>query len=262
MNSLNSFSSLKRLAPRPIAIGISGLGIAAAMIATTPTTVFAAGVSFAPAGTQLDLDAIHDIVPGASITFNIFLDSNGFFTPVNGSTNSPHILDALSGVSLLVNFDPGELEPTDPLFTNSGVFASGTGSGLLGGSFIVNLSQGRQAFEAGNISLGSVTFLTKNLDNNGSTDFSVSATSLTVVNANMVGTPDYNGITGTPVELGLSGPGLGLGMAQIVEVQPVPAPLPFFGAACAFGWSRRLRNRLKITKRAVIPATTASPPCA
>ena len=31
-----------------------------------------------------------------------------------------------------------------------------------------------------------------------------------------------------------------------VDPDPVPAPLPIFGAAAAFGWSRRLRHRLRV----------------
>jgi MYXO-CTERM domain-containing protein len=35
--------------------------------------------------------------------------------------------------------------------------------------------------------------------------------------------------------------------AQTLKVEPVPAPapLPLFGAAAAFGWSRRIRKQIK-----------------
>jgi len=40
-----------------------------------------------------------------------------------------------------------------------------------------------------------------------------------------------------------------------VFVQPVPGPLPILGAAAAFGWSRKLRKRLKSSKPEVISTT-------
>ena len=40
-----------------------------------------------------------------------------------------------------------------------------------------------------------------------------------------------------------------------VFVQPVPGPLPILGAAAAFGWSRKLRKRLKSSKSEVISTT-------
>jgi MYXO-CTERM domain-containing protein len=40
-------------------------------------------------------------------------------------------------------------------------------------------------------------------------------------------------------------------------VQPVPGPLPLLGAGAAFGWSRRLRKRIKSSKPEVIPTTGA-----
>jgi hypothetical protein len=52
-----------------------------------------------------------------------------------------------------------------------------------------------------------------------------------------------------PFEPFAGGPPSGVfGRAANVNTVPTPGPLPLFGAAAAFGWSRRLRRRLGATK--------------
>ena len=41
------------------------------------------------------------------------------------------------------------------------------------------------------------------------------------------------------------GAGRGLDQTFQLDIEPVPAPLPVLGAASAFGWSRRLRRRIR-----------------
>ena len=59
--------------------------------------------------------------------------------------------------------------------------------------------------------------------------FTVSADTEIIVTSTFVGSVDY--------------------WAQTLKVEPVPAPapgpLPLFGAAAAFGWSRRIRKQIK-----------------
>ena len=43
----------------------------------------------------------------------------------------------------------------------------------------------------------------------------------------------------------------GVSLAQL----PVPGPIPVMGAGAAFGWSRRLRRRLRHNTCAVVPPT-------
>jgi hypothetical protein len=47
---------------------------------------------------------------------------------------------------------------------------------------------------------------------------------------------------------------------RIGEAPPadVPGPLPLFGAAAAFGYSRRLRRRVSLSRAASQPATSIS----
>lgn len=42
-----------------------------------------------------------------------------------------------------------------------------------------------------------------------------------------------------------------------LDIEPVPAPLPLFGAASAYGWSRRLRRRIR-NRVAVAPGSTTN----
>jgi hypothetical protein len=52
----------------------------------------------------------------------------------------------------------------------------------------------------------------------------------------------------TPNLVGCATAGVSYTWAQARLIQPVPGPLPLFGAAAAFGFSRKLRKRISATK--------------
>jgi hypothetical protein len=229
------------------AFSVGTLGIAAALLVIAPSPALASNPFFTPTGSQLDSDPILDIVPGGSITFSLFLNTSALTNQVRvnpGGSGNIFRYDAITGIGLLTNFDPSELG--NPQFTNSGLFASSS-TMTLGGAFSIRLARGLVATQTGNINLGSITFSTKDLINDGSTDFSLTAQDITQVDRSQLDEVD-NKHTFSALEAGL-------GPSQIIEVQPVPGPLPILGAAAAFGWSRKLRKRLKSSKPEVISTT-------
>ena len=82
------------------------------------------------------------------------------------------------------------------------------------------------------------------------------ADSLTFTNyttSSGLGGNTVNGVyaSGTTAYAATSG---GLSIAQLPS-QSVPGPLPVIGAGAAFGWSRRLRRRLRHNTCAAVPPT-------
>lgn len=231
------------------AFSVGSLGFAAALLAIAPSPAIAFNPFFEPPGSQLDSDPILDIVPDGSIKFSLFLDTSKLTIwerTVIFPDGSYKVFryDAITGIDLLVNFDPGELG--NPQFTNSGLFSSAS-SNTLGGAFSIRLLKGLVASTTGIIDLGSVIFSIKNLNNDGSTDFSLTAKDITQVDVSQLNVVGNEHI--------FSALEAGLGPSQIVEVQPVPGPLPILGLGVVFGYSRKLRKSIQASKSEVISTT-------
>ena len=222
------------------ASGFGLLQIIATLITIAPSPVLASNPYFTPTGSQLDTtDPILDIVPGSSIRFNLFLDTTSLVNQVriNQEAGTEFRYDTITGIDLIANFDPSELG--NPRFSNSGLFPSGTGD-IKGGAIVISLSGGLVSTSAGAINLGSATFSTYNLISDGSTDFSLTASTVTQVDFSQLGVED-NQHTFSAMEAGM-------GPSQIIEVQPVPAPLPFLGVVAGFSCCRVLRKRIRNSK--------------
>jgi hypothetical protein len=203
---------------------------------------------FTPPGTQLDSDPILDIQigPGVPITFSPGLIDD-FLRPA--------IYDSYT-VNYKVSWDTSELSYNANPAISELVLAT-------------NFSLGKTCTNC------SLLFTTVNPVNDGLTDFSYI---LDTVLINQIGgggggepglaallngvgrddiTDDFSPINdfsvrGIPVTPGS-------GFQQVVEVQPhdippVPGPLPLLGVGAAFGFSRKLRKRIKIGK---LPAVSA-----
>jgi hypothetical protein len=227
------------------AYSVGTLGIAAALLAIAPLPALAFNPSnpfYTPAGSQLDnldTDPILDIVPDGLIAFSLSLNTDDLNKLVrriidsNGNFVTAFRYNAITGIGLLANFDPGELG--NPQFTNSGLFASAL-TNTTAGAFSIRLASGTVALNTGTIDLGSIAFSTNNLNNDTRTDFSLTAVDITQVDLSQLGDPD-NEHTFSAIQAGM-------GPSQIIEVQPVPAPLSISCAAAAIGYSRKL-NKLR-----------------
>jgi len=239
MQNVSIISKFTKPLSSKLIYGIAaGLALSLANISGASAQV-SADFFFTPPGSQVDSDPILDIVigPGVPITFSPGLIDN-FIRPA--------IYDSYT-VEYRVSWDKTELSyDADPTINGLALTSN------------FSLSKTCQT----NCSLA---FTTVAPVNDGLTDFSYI---LDKVFINQVGPfingPLRNDITqnfspindssdqGVPVTPGS-------GFQQVVEVQPhdippVPGPLPLLGVGATFGFSRKLRNRIKSGK---LPSVSA-----
>ena len=193
---------------------------AAVLLSAAPAPAFGAAITFAPAGAQLDGDAILDHVPGGQITFEISINTAGL--PSN-----------LVGISYDILYDPSELDPVGLALDVGGVFPFSAGS-LNVNPGIGAVRHGGGALAPGfNAVVDTATFDTLELRNDGAIDFSVTVT-------NALADSGF----GAVVEV----TNLFMPRFQDVEVQPIPEPGSFAllasgGLALLWrGWRRQRRT--------------------
>jgi hypothetical protein len=162
-----------------------------------------ATISFTPAGTQLDADAILDIgtFPTADISFAISIDTTG-------------IAGSLVSLTMLVMHDPSELSFTG-LQQSANHFTDNTfgqPNGPDGGLIQLEFSGGLVPPGTGVIHLADVSFTVLNgLDNNGVRDFWVTVSSANACVDQICDVPEDVTSSFDP-------------NYQEVEVQPIPEP--------------------------------------
>ena len=126
-----------------------------------------AAISFAPAGAQLDGDAILDIVPGGQITFDV-------------SINTAGLGGVLTALTYSILYDQTELKPLRTALDVGGVFTMNA-AGLPNDP--ANPGTGIVRHGGGNLAVGfnavvdRLTFDTLTLVNDGSSDFLTRVTS-------------------------------------------------------------------------------------
>jgi hypothetical protein len=238
------------------ALGISTLSLAipsaAQAISLTPTQT----ISFGPAQTDF--------------TQNLTFDK---FDPSLGTLTSVHISAVINGVS-------GQLPNGTPEGSIFCQIPGGTGTCVttFESQLVITLSVG--AVNLGTSTTSLVPFTTFTLPGGGFTTLPVVPGTGSISYNN-----DQNILLGHPATLALfNGPGtvnltffadgqnsfndttgnsiFGNPISASITAQlfydyiPVPAPLPLLGVGAAFGWSRKIRKRIKSSKPDVIPTVT------
>jgi hypothetical protein len=171
----------------------------------------------------------------AALTYSIFELGGNVVVETNGSLNlSGSIGTGQCGANGLIN------SSIAAICTGPDGFGSLTAYTITGPS---GLNASVNIFPASSVS-GIGTFLDGNLSR-----FSIDSSYIN--NSPIVSSATFN--TTTLAALGFNTTGtLGTwslnGTGDTINVEVVPGPLPIFGAAAAFGWSRRLRRRIAISK--------------
>ena len=237
------------------AAGTALLPAALVLVPSNPAHAF--GVEFTPVGTQLDNDIISDLeipvgTPTQDFSFQVNVGSFGLFPFLQGQTLSAFVYDlgfdatewdpnalsiAACNASAFCATDPG-VPPGDPS-SGSGVTNAYEFTLNDGGLGIIPISSGASPF----FFPGPITgILGATLPNDGDADLLGTLRQFTVTNSNNVSTTYVNGQTGDPL---LQTVIFGSQSISLQNPTEVPGPLPILGAGAAFGYSRRLRKRMK-----------------
>lgn len=194
--------------------------LAAVLLLGTAGTAAGAQLTFAPAGTQLDGDAILDIVPGGQITFDVSIDTAG-------------LGGVLTALTYEILYDQLELRPAGTILDVGGVFG---GDSVALPADPANPGTGIVTHGAGNLAPGfnavvdRITFDTLVLMNTGASDFLLRVTRATAT------------IAGTTMDVTAA-----FRPNPFVEVQPAavaePSSLGLLGAGVLALLWRRARGR-------------------
>lgn len=246
---------------RRFTLGGKALLIPLVMVVAAAGTAHAASFEFRPGGAQIDGDVLNDLIVGnnQTLNFEIYVDYNDLIneifepspTPANGTSFGT--LQAVSfGNSLPgLQWDPVEWIPTSvdisslstigaaPISTSTtGVPVSNPGSlGFGMSSPLVFTTVNDRVF------LGTLKGTTQTVEafpGNGVADLLLS-----LVEVQVDGKIYVNG------GVGLNGGRIDFGATQGISLQQanVPGPLPLAGAGVAFGFSRRLRYRIRFKRQ-------------
>jgi hypothetical protein len=182
-------------------------------------------------GSLFQESPIKDIIvsPGQFITFTPGFDLNGL-PAVDPAT-------AFLDFTYWARYDSSELQPTD----------GGPDTGIRGRNATVALNG---TCVAGN-GCDPLKFLVTDPVDDGVFDFSYELRSIIELDANqaviLAPNPSVDWLAIFPLTFDERG-NPGNKFNQVVEVQPVPGPLPILGITAAFGFSRKLRKRIKTRK--------------
>jgi hypothetical protein len=216
----------------------------------------AASFEFRPGGAQIDGDVINDLVIGNNQTldFEVYVDYNDLIneifapapTPADGTNfgtlEAVRFGNAVPGIQWdsaewipssvdITSFSTLSPTPVAPVSTGtSGIPAANPGSLAFFMTSLLNFTTvNDQVF------LGTIRGVTQTVEytpGNGVGDLLLS-----LVNVQVSGVTYTNGTNGIDF-----GPTQSLSLQQ----NEVPGPLPILGAGAAFGFSRKLRNRIKL----------------
>ncbi len=223
-----------------------------ALLFGTADKAHAIAVFFTPPGSQIDSDPINDLVlqPGSTQPFQFNLD-----LPLLGAVGFAG--QDVTAFQYVLSFDASEWVPqqssidacngfVNPLFSCATApllvpGAPAIGSGVTN-QFVITLTAapgqgivgGAPVFAIGGPIVGDVG---ASLPNNGDADLLGSLISITIGGNTLVSTdPTLPSLIQTSV----------FGSQSIsIQAEKVPGPLPLLGAGAAFGYSRRLRKRVK-----------------
>ncbi len=245
--------------PKLLARAAGTACLPAALLFGSANSAHALGVEFKPPGAALDTDVISDLVatPGGTFDFNFQINLNQFslFFPGAELTSLKYELgvdanewnplqDTLN--ACLAFPGPGSCSVTPAVGSPNGSGTPTSGSGLtnkytftLAGALpLLNFNQPPFTFP------GALTGqLGNSLPNDGDADLLGTLLEFTV-RSNGVTTKFVNGAATNPA--GLQDIIFGSQSVDFQSVSKVPGPLPILGAGAAFGFSRRLRKRVKL----------------
>jgi hypothetical protein len=210
---------------------------------------------FTPFGSQLDSDSSGSHNPGGSNIYDIEIKSNKILnfdvylsTDFTEPTINSIVTASISDGTFAFSYDSNEWNPTGDIFADVAFGCTKPNDTGLGsynfscnglGPASINVMNGLAPNFVQPIKLFTITGVTKNpglSPHDGDADFSFT---FQEINAISVTTPSVNPITLTTE----------LGTFQDVELQQkVPGPLPLLGVGAAFGYSRKLRKRIKTSK--------------
>ncbi|WP_216904806.1 hypothetical protein [Synechococcus sp. CCY 9618] len=234
----------------------------AAFLFGSANSAHAFGVEFTPVGADLDADIISDLeIPFGQATQDFFfqINLNQFGLPFFGFAGS-----SLTALSYELGFDSTEWNPnaasiaacnadpsceTDP-GVPPGALTSGSGIDQF---YTISLSNTPGLLITGGLQApfffpGPITGdVGAALPNNGDADLLATLVSFTLTTPGANGGPAvsttfFNGQTGDSL---LQTVIFGTQSISLQRPAQVPGPLPILGAGAAFGYSRRLRKRVK-----------------
>jgi len=227
------------------------------MAVATAGGAHAASFEFRPGGAQIDGDVINDLIVGNNqpLNFEIYVDYNELINEIFEPTTPPAAGTNFGTLQLVgfgnslpgLQWDPVEWIPTSvdiaslsslgdaPISTSTfGLPASNPGTLVFEMSSPLTFTTTNDRVYLG--ALRCTTQTVEAFPGNG-----VAALLLSMVEVQVSGKPYLNG------GQGLNGGRIDFGATQGLSLQQseVPGPLPLAGAGLAFGFSRKLRDRIK-----------------
>ena len=194
----------------------------------------------------------------AALTYNIFNSGPNVVVETSGSLNLGSVDTLFNNVCLTNPQSVGFIQSN----ASFGNLCTGPNTGPVLQGFIIT---GPTAFSAGVVNqvgssaTGKTTWL-------GATRSAFFVDPTYMQNSPLISTATFNnttlsslGFSDSAIAAGLIGTWTINNTGDTIKVvlgapaNPVPAPLPLIGAASAFGWSRRLRKRIKSSKPEAVP---------